>query len=69
MLGLVLYLMVSIVVGTALAKITLKVTDLSNFGSVSRALFLLYFCVGNILAWPIFILFSASAYLHDEITL
>lgn len=67
MLWMVLYVLVSIIMTVVISGITFKVTDLSQFGSCTRALFLIYFVVANLLAWPIFMLFAASMYFHGEI--
>lgn len=67
MFWMVLYAIVSIIMSVVLSSVTFKVTDLSNFGLCTKTLFLIYFAIGNLLAWPVFMLFSASAYLHDEL--
>lgn len=66
MFWMVLYMLVSIIMSVVLSSITFKVTDLSSFGLCTKTLFLIYFVIGNLLAWPVFMLFAASAYLNGE---
>lgn len=66
MLGLVLYIILSIVISTACTIVTCKETDLSELGLCSKICFALYFAVANLIAWPMYCIFAASVILHDE---
>lgn len=66
MLGLVLYIILSIVMSTGWTIATCKETDLSELGLCSKICFALYFAVANLIAWPMYCIFAASVILHDE---
>lgn len=66
MLGLVLYIILSIVMSTVWTIATCKVTDLSELGLCSKICFALYFAVANLIAWPMYCIFAASVALHGE---
>lgn len=66
MLGLVLYIILSIVISTACTIAICKETDLSELGLCSKICFALYFAVANLIAWPMYCIFAASVILHDE---
>ena len=67
MLGLVLYIVLSIIMSAFWTVCTLKGTDLSDMGMCSKVVFILYFVVANLLAWPIYCVLTASMILHDEV--
>ena len=66
MLGLVLYIILSIIMSTVWTITTYKATDLSMFGLCSKICFALYFAVANLIAWPIYCILAASTALHGE---
>lgn len=66
MLGLVLYIILSIIMSTAWTIATYVETDLSKFSLCSRICFLLYFAVANLIAWPMYCILTASVLLHDK---
>ena len=61
----VLYVIVSIMMSTYYTTVTCKETDLSGLSLPSKICFMLYFFVANILAWPVFTIFTASVLLND----
>lgn len=67
MLGLVLYIVLSIIMSAFWTVIIVKNTDLSDIGMCSKVVFTLYFAAGNLLAWPIYCILTASMVLHDEV--
>lgn len=66
MLGLVLYIILSIVMSTVCTIATCKATDLLELSLCSKICFALYFAVANLIAWPMYCIFTASATLHGE---
>lgn len=69
MLGLVLYIILSIVMSTVCTIATCKATNLSELSELSlcsKICFALYFAVANLIAWPMYCIFTASATLHGE---
>lgn len=63
----VLYVLVSIIMSVFYTVITYKATDLSEVSLCSRICFMVYFAVGNLFAWPLFTIYTASMALNDGI--
>ena len=64
MFWMVLYLMVGIIFSVFYTKIICKITDTAELCKGSRIMFVVYFAVANIVAWPIFTAMSIAETMH-----
>lgn len=54
MIGLCLYVMLSIIMSVIYTGVIYRSTALDDFNSAGKICFLIYFSIANLLAWPIF---------------
>ena len=70
MIGLYLYVMLSIIMSVIYTGVIYQSTELDDLNSASTICFLIYFSIANLLAWPIFtilwIIVTAEAVKNDR---
>lgn len=65
-LGFIIYAIISVIMSILWTAVCFKATSLDEFGVVSKVLFVLYFIVGNLVAWPIISLLALSYSIFDQ---